>query len=57
MFLLHEPFFAYVGPETILPLASVLGAIGGVLMMFWSTLRRGVTWCANRVRSQPERSE
>jgi hypothetical protein len=25
----------YVGPETVLPLASVLAAIGGVIMMFW----------------------
>jgi len=25
----------YVGPETLLPLTSVLGAIGGLLMIFW----------------------
>ena len=25
----------YIGPETILPLASALAAIGGVLLMFW----------------------
>jgi hypothetical protein len=25
----------YIGPETIMPLASVLAAIGGILMMFW----------------------
>jgi hypothetical protein len=25
----------YIGPETIMPLASALAAIGGVLMMFW----------------------
>lgn len=25
----------YVGPETVLPIASALAAIGGVLMMFW----------------------
>ena len=25
----------YVGPETMLPLASALAAIGGVLMLFW----------------------
>lgn len=40
--------FAYIGPETILPLASILGAIGGVLMMFWNTFRRGLTWCVQR---------
>lgn len=25
----------YVGPETILPLTSILGAIGGAIMIFW----------------------
>jgi hypothetical protein len=25
----------YVGPDTILPLTSILGAIGGALMIFW----------------------
>lgn len=25
----------YIGPETIMPLASALAAIGGVLLMFW----------------------
>ena len=25
----------YVGPETLLPLTSVLGAIGGLIMIFW----------------------
>ena len=25
----------YVGPETLMPLASVLAAITGVLMLFW----------------------
>ncbi len=25
----------YIGPETMLPLVSVLAAIGGVLLMFW----------------------
>ena len=25
----------YIGPETIMPLASVLAAIAGVLLMFW----------------------
>jgi len=27
--------FLYIGPETMLPLASALAAIGGVLLMFW----------------------
>lgn len=25
----------YIGPDQLLPLTSVLGAIGGVLMIFW----------------------
>lgn len=25
----------YVGPDTILPLTSILGAIGGAMMIFW----------------------
>jgi hypothetical protein len=35
---LHQllPFvFLYIGPETMLPLASALAAIGGVLLLFW----------------------
>lgn len=47
---------AYVGPETIVPLASVLGAIGGVLMMFWNTIRRGMTWCFQKSRAPREES-
>lgn len=25
----------YVGPDQLMPLASALGAIGGILMLFW----------------------
>lgn len=25
----------YIGPETLMPLASALAAIGGVLLLFW----------------------
>lgn len=25
----------YVGPDQLLPLTSILGAIGGALMIFW----------------------
>jgi len=41
---------AYVGPETIIPLSSVLAAIGGGIMIFWNHLRRGATWCVLRLR-------
>lgn len=36
--------FAYIGPETILPLASAAAAVGGVFMLFWNSITRGVGW-------------
>jgi hypothetical protein len=30
--------FLYIGPDQLLPLASALGAIIGVLLMFWHRL-------------------
>jgi hypothetical protein len=36
---------AYFGPETTLPLASVLGAVIGVLLMFWNFLTGLVVKC------------
>jgi len=44
LYLLNLGLF-YVGPETLLPLTSVLGAIGGLLMIFW----RQVTGAVRRV--------
>jgi hypothetical protein len=35
----------YVGPDQLMPLASVLGAIGGAVMIFW----RQVTGFAKKV--------
>jgi hypothetical protein len=32
--------FAYFGPETMMPLASILGAIGGIVMIFGRTIQR-----------------
>jgi hypothetical protein len=32
---MQRPLFAYFGPETTLPLASVLGAVVGILLMGW----------------------
>jgi hypothetical protein len=34
------PLFAYFGPETFLPLGSILGAIGGTVMIFGRTIVR-----------------
>lgn len=30
-----EPLFAYFGPETMLPAASILAALLGFVLMFW----------------------
>jgi len=35
----------YVGPDQLLPLASILGAIGGAIMIFW----RQVVGVAKRI--------
>jgi hypothetical protein len=31
--------FAYIGPETILPIASVIAAVGGVVLIVWPAWR------------------
>ncbi len=41
---------AYVGPETIVPLGSLLAAIGGVALMFWNHVRAAAAWCLGRLR-------
>jgi hypothetical protein len=35
----------YVGPDQLLPLASIVGAIGGAIMIFW----RQVVGAARRI--------
>lgn len=42
----------YVGPDQLLPLASILGAIGGAVMIFW----RQVVGVARRVAGLLKRS-
>jgi hypothetical protein len=34
----HPVIFAYIGPETMLPLASIIGGIIGVLLMIWQRI-------------------
>lgn len=41
--------FAYVGPETFLPLVSALAAAGGAVMMGWRQVRRGFDWCVRLI--------
>jgi hypothetical protein len=34
--MMEQPvILAYIGPETILPVASVIGAIVGIVLMIW----------------------
>jgi len=33
--------FAYIGPDTMVPVASALAAAGGVLLIFWRWIRLG----------------
>jgi hypothetical protein len=40
---------AYFGPETTLPLASIMGAVVGVLLIFWNFLTGLVAKCFRRV--------
>jgi len=34
--------FLYIGPETLVPLASFFAAVGGVVLMVWAKVREGV---------------
>jgi undecaprenyl pyrophosphate phosphatase UppP len=38
--MLHLMNLMYVGPDQIFPLASILGAIGGALLIFWRHIVR-----------------
>jgi hypothetical protein len=45
----HLPMvFAYLGPETMLPMTSVVAGVAGVLMMFG---RSSVRWIVGKFRS------
>jgi hypothetical protein len=55
----HLPMvFAYLGPETMLPMTSVVAGIAGFAMMFgrnaWSWLSKTVRSLKSRETSQPE---
>ncbi len=53
--MLKSVVWLYVGPDQILPLTSALGAVIGVLLMFWHRvmgwLRRGWQFCSAKVRT------
>ena len=40
----------YVGPDQLLPLTSVLGAIGGALMIFWRQVKAAAVRVAGLIR-------
>ncbi len=43
----------YLGPEVLMPLASVAAAIGGVFLMFWRRIRAGARAVYRVVTRQP----
>ena len=48
----------YIGPETLMPLASVLAAITGFLMLFWrktvSVFKSSVEFVSRAFRRSPK---
>jgi hypothetical protein len=44
--------FAYVGPETMMPVASVLAAVAGVVMMFGRNILQFGRGIVRRIRPQ-----
>ena len=49
---------AYIGPDQIMPITSVLSAIVGVALMFWNRIVGFVarTWAGIARRSQPSQA-
>jgi len=44
----------YLGPETLMPLASVLAAIVGFFLMFWRVIAKFVKKAVRKVRGLPD---
>lgn len=44
----------YLGPETLMPLASVLAAIVGFFLMFWRLIVKSFKALARKLRGLPE---
>ncbi|HYN08778.1 MAG TPA: hypothetical protein VES67_15465 [Vicinamibacterales bacterium] len=49
--------FLYIGPDQIMPLASVLSAIAAVALMFWRRIVGFVAMCLGVFRRRPPTSE
>mgnify|MGYP003429085608 CR=1 FL=1 len=44
----------YLGPETLMPLASILAAIAGFFLMFWRVIVKFVKKAYRKARGIPE---
>jgi hypothetical protein len=44
----------YLGPETLMPLASVLAAIAGFFLMFWRLIAKFVKKTVRKIRGLPD---
>lgn len=44
----------YLGPETLMPLASILAAIAGFFLMFWRTILKFIKKTVRKMRGLPE---
>jgi hypothetical protein len=46
------PFFAYFGPETTLPLATIAATVFGIVMVAARAGKRRIAWLARKVRNR-----
>lgn len=44
----------YLGPETLMPLASILAAIAGFFLMFWRVIFKFVKKTVRKLRGLPD---
>jgi hypothetical protein len=44
----------YLGPETLMPLASILAAIAGFFLLFWRLIVKFVKMVYRKIRGLPE---
>jgi len=45
----------YIGPDTLMPIASVFAAVAGFVMMFWRRLVGMVKLVVQRLTGRPSR--
>jgi hypothetical protein len=53
--MLPNCILAYVGPETVLPLASILAAACGFFLLIWSRVRRAFAWMWSAVSRRKDK--